>query len=284
MRLRAILKEPLLHFLLVGGVLFAFVAWSGARSGTDQANIVVTGAQIEFLAANYAKAWGRPPTEEELRGLIDDRVQEEMAVREAMRARLDRDDTIIRRRLRQKFDVMAEEQAIPEVPTEADLTAYLAAHADRFREPATVSFDQIVLGVDGTTVASERAAARAKTAIRQGTDPAKLGRASMLPSSMDSTRLELVAREFGTTFADSLSKLPTNEWSGPIRSAFGAHLVRVTAYVPGALPALETVRVLVAREWENERRVAARTESYRKLRDHYHVVIEASQPSRVAAQ
>jgi hypothetical protein len=283
-RLKTILKEPLLHFLLVGGVLFAFVAWSGARSGTDKADIVVTGAQIEFLAANYAKAWGRPPTEKELRGLIEDRVQEEIAVREAVRAGLDRDDTIIRRRLRQKFEVMAEELAVPEVPTEADLSAYLATHADRFKQAATVSFDQIVLDVDGTTVASERAAARAKTAIRQGADPAKLGRASMLPSGLDSARLELVAREFGTTFAEGLSKLPTNEWSGPVRSAFGAHLVRVTAYVPGALPALETVRVSVAREWENERRVTARTESYRKLRDHYHVVIEASRLPQVAAK
>src|SRR5690348_18334244 len=83
MRLVTILKEPLLHFLLIGGVLFAFVAWSGARSGTDKARIVVTSAQIELLAANYAKAWGRPPTENELRGLVEDRVQEEIAVREA---------------------------------------------------------------------------------------------------------------------------------------------------------------------------------------------------------
>jgi parvulin-like peptidyl-prolyl isomerase len=284
MRLETILKEPLLHFLLIGGVLFAFVAWSGARSGTDRAGIAVTSAQIELLAANYAKAWGRSPTEGELRGLIEDRVQEEIAVREAMVAGLDRDDTIIRRRLRQKFEVMAEEQDAHEVPTEADLSAYLATHADRFAQPATISFDQVALDVDGTAVDGERAAARAKIAIRDGADPAKLGRASMLPGRVDNSRLDLVAREFGTTFAESLSKLPTNEWSGPVRSAFGAHLVRVTAYVPGALPPLERVRVAVAREWENERRAAARTESYRKLREHYHVVIEAAQPPLIAAR
>jgi parvulin-like peptidyl-prolyl isomerase len=284
MHLNTILKEPLLHFLLIGVALFAFIAWHGARSGADKADIVVTSAQIEFLAANYAKAWGHPPTQDEVRSLIEDRVQEEIAVREAMAAGLDRDDTIIRRRLRQKFEVMAEEQDAREAPTEANLSGYLATHADRFTAPATVSFEQIVLDVGGTATDGERAAALAKTAIRQGHDPAKLGRVSMLPSRVDSTRLDLIAREFGTAFAEYLPKLPTNEWTGPIGSAFGAHLVRMIAYVPGAVPRLETVRAAVAREWENERRVAARTESYRKLRERYNVVIEARQRSSAAAQ
>src|SRR4029079_845249 len=117
MHLNTILKEPLLHFLLIGVALFAFIAWHGARSGADKADIVVTSARIELLAANYAKAWGHPPTQDEVRSLIEDRVQEEITVREAMAAGLDRDDTIIRRRLRQKFEVMAEEQDAREAPT-----------------------------------------------------------------------------------------------------------------------------------------------------------------------
>jgi hypothetical protein len=284
MQLKTILKEPLLHFLLIGVVLFVFIAWSTVRSGTDTAGIVVSNAQIEFLVANYAKAWGRPPTQDEVRGLIDDRVQEEIAVREAMAAGLDRDDTIIRRRLRQKFEVMAEEQNAHEAPTDADLSAYLARHADRFTSPATLSFDQIVLDVAETGGDDGVAATLAKTAIEHGADPAKIGRVSMLPSRVDRAQLDLVAREFGTAFAEGLRTLPINQWTGPFRSAFGVHLVRVTAYAPGAVPPLATVRDAVAREWENERRVAARTESYRKLREHYHVMIEASPASPVAAR
>jgi parvulin-like peptidyl-prolyl isomerase len=284
MRLKTVLKEPLLHFLLIGAVLFGFVAWSGPRSGPDKAAIVVSSAEIEFLAANYAKAWGQPPTQDELKSLIDDRVQEEIAVREAMAAGLDRDDSIIRRRLRQKFEVMAEEQVAREAPTDAELSAYLATHADRFTPLATVSFEQIVIDVGGTPAEGERAAALAKTAIRQGSDPANLGRVSMLASRITGARLDVVAREFGPAFAEYLPKLPTNEWTGPVRSAFGAHLVHMTAYVPGVVPPLEMVRVAVAREWENERRVAARTESYGKLRERYNVVIEAKQRPSVAAQ
>jgi hypothetical protein len=284
MRLKTILQEPLLHFLLIGSVLFAFVAWVGVRSGRDKAAIVVTSAQVELLAANYAKAWGRPPTQAELSGLIDDRVQEEIAVREAMATGLDRDDTIIRRRLRQKYEVMAEEQSAPAAPTDADLSAYLATHADRFTPPATVSFDQIVLDVAGTAADGERAAALARAALEQGGDPVKLGRASMLPSRVHNAPLDRVGREFGPAFADRLPRLPTNEWTGPVPSPYGVHLVRVTGYVPGVVPPLETVRIAVAREWENERRVAARTEAYRKLRERYQVMVEPSPASSIAAR
>ncbi len=277
MRLKSILKEPVLHFLLIGVALFLYFQWSGAGSGFGRPRIVVTSGQVEYLAAAYAKAWHRPPTQNELQGLIDDWVREEIAVREAMSSGLDRGDSIIRRRLRQRFEVIAEEQDARGAPTEADLAAYLAQHSDRFTTPATVSFDQIVL--DGADAAeSGRAAAFTRTALLRGGDPARLGRASMLPDHVDSMRMDLVAHTFGTGFADQLEKLPPNEWSGPLRSPFGSHVVRVTAYAPGALPPLEAVRAAVAREWENERRVAARAEAYRNARARYEIVVEAKEP------
>ena len=282
MRLKSILKEPVLHFLLIGTALFLYFQWTGAGSGIGKSRIVVSSSQVEHLAEAYTKAWGRTPSNDQLQGLIDDWVREEIAVREAVAAGLDRDDTIIRRRLRQRFEVIAEEQDARDAPTEADLSAYLAQHADRFMAPATVSFDQIVLEGAGTAGDSERAAAFMKTAIARGADPEQLGRASMLPARVDSMRMDIVTRQFGAAFADQIAALPTNEWAGPVRSAFGSHLVRVTAYAPGVLPSLDVVRAAVAREWENERRVAARNESYRKAREHYDVVVEAK-PLRSAA-
>jgi hypothetical protein len=278
MQLKRIFKEPVLHFLLIGAALFLYFEWSGEGSGLGKARIVVTGGQIEHLAAAYAKAWQRPPSEHELEGLIEDWVREEIAVREAMSSGLDRGDSIIRRRLRQRFEVVAEEQGARGAPTEADLAAYLARHPDRFTTPATVSFDQIVLGGADTASDGERAAAFTRTALQRGGDPAKLGRASMLPNHVDSMGTDLVARVFGTAFADELTKLPPNEWAGPVHSSFGSHLVRVTGYAPGALPSLEAVRAAVARECENERRVAARAETYRSARARYDIVIEGKPP------
>ena len=284
MKLKSVLKEPVLHFLLIGVALFVYFQWSGAGSAIGKPRIIVTAGQIEHLAAAYAKAWQRPPSEAELQGLIDDWVREEIAVREAMATGLDRNDTIIRRRLRQRFEVIAEEQDARDAPTEANLSAYLAQHVERFMPPAIVSFDQLVLDGSGAAADGERAAAFTKTALARGVDPAQLGRASMLPSRVDSTRMDLVAREFGSAFADQLAKLPQNEWTGPVRSAFGSHLVRVTGYAPGAPPSLDAVRAAVAREWENERRVAARTETYRQARARYDVVVEAKQVRSVAVK
>src|SRR4051794_23440023 len=110
MQLKTILKEPVLHFLLIGAALFLYFQWSGAGAGIARSRIVVSSGQVEHLAAAYVKTWQRRPSEQELRALIDDWVREEIAVREAMAAGIDRDDTIIRRRLRQRFEVIAEEQ------------------------------------------------------------------------------------------------------------------------------------------------------------------------------
>jgi hypothetical protein len=282
-RPKDLLKEPLLHFLLIGAALFLCFDGGGAGSLVGKPRIVVTSGRIEHLAAAYASAWRRPPNEVELKGLIDDWVQEEIAVREAVAAGLDRDDAIVRRRLRQKFEVMAEEDDGRDAPTQADLAAYLRNHADRFTPPATVSFDQIVLDLAGSADV-ERVAALAKTALARAAEPATLGRASMLRGHVEAARMDLVAREFGAAFADRLASLPRNEWSGPLRSAFGFHLVRVESYAPGEAPPLERVTAAVAREWENERRLAARAESFRKLRERYDVVVEDVPAPTVAAR
>jgi hypothetical protein len=277
MPLKSVLKEPVLHFVLIGAALFLCFEWSGAGSGLARPRIAVSSGQIEYLAAAYTKAWHRPPTENELQGLVDDWIREEIAVREAMSTGLDRGDSIIRRRLRQRFEVIAEEQDARAAPTEADLAAYLARHPDRFTTPARVSFDQIILGEPNTASHGERAAALTKAALQRGGDPAKLGRVSMLPDHVDATGTDLVARVFGSAFANQLAKLPPDEWAGPVHSPFGSHLVRVTGYAPGALPSLEDVRAAVAREWENERRVEARSEAYRSARARYDIVIQGQQ-------
>ncbi|MFO1304600.1 MAG: peptidylprolyl isomerase [Burkholderiales bacterium] len=281
--MKAILKEPLLHFLLIGAAIFLFFDWSGAGSALGKPRIVVKRGQVEHLVAAYEKTWHRSPSPEELQGLVDDWVREEIAVREATEAGLDRDDTVIRRRLRQRFEVIAEEGEATEAPTDAQLAAFLGQHADRFTPPAAASFEQIFLDGDSPSSAAHSAAI-AKAALQRGVDPTKLGRASMLPVRIDAMRVDQVASTFGPTFARKLATLPPREWSDPVRSAYGSHLVRVSAYAPGALPPLDAVRTAVAREWENERRVAARAETYRKARERYDVVIEQAAPQSVAAR
>lgn len=276
-------REPLLHFALIGVALFVVYGWMNP-SGNAGERIVVTQAIVDDLARQYQARWMRPANEQELSNLIEAHVRDEILFREGVALGLDRDDPVIKRRVRQKLDLMSEEQIAGAAPTDADLTTYMKQNAARFMRPAIMNFEQIFF--DGTRPVAEveREVAAAKAALARGGDPARLGQRTLLPRGAVAVSAELVARDFGGEFAQRLTELPIGEWTGPVASSFGAHLVRVSARTPAALPPLDEVRQQVAREWENERRERSRTESYRKLRDSYTVVIEPKLPPRVAAQ
>jgi parvulin-like peptidyl-prolyl isomerase len=279
LNIKSVLKEPVLHFLLIGVAIFVAYGLVAPR-GKEGARIVVTQGVVDALVREHQARWQRPPTEQELAGLVDAYVRDEILYREGIAMGLDRDDPVIKRRVRQKLDVIAEEQQARDAPTDADLAAYLAQHADRFTRPGTVSFEQIYFPANAT--AAEVEAARASAA--RGADPARLGQSSMLPPRAENVPLDLAARDFGSEFVSGIAKLPLNEWAGPVRSGFGLHLVRVTARTPSVVPPLAEVSAAVAREWENERRVASLSESYKKLRSQYEIVIEAKQVPPIATR
>jgi len=277
------LQEPLLHFLLIGIALFVV---HGQVAVPDRAGkrIVISEALVDQLAREYEARWTRKASDRELDALVEARVRDEIIYREGMALGLDRDDELIRRRVRQKFEVIAEEDSGRSAPSDADLEAFLTANADRFVAPAKVSFEQIFFADRGTPADLERAIDEARRGLARGSDPARLGQASMLAARVEATAQTGVAREFGAEFARQLQGAPIGEWIGPIRSAFGAHLVRVTLREPAARPALGAVRQAVAREWESARRESARDENYQKLRARYTVVVETKGRATLAAQ
>ena len=283
MRLKKAFREPLVHFLLIGVVLFALFGKLAAPDRTGR-RIVVSQAMVEQMAQEFQARWMRPASDQELSALIDSYVQDEILYRHGLSLGLDRDDPVIKRRVRQKLELMSEEQNAQAAPTDADLAAYLQKNPAQFLRPATVSFEQIFLEPLGATADVEHAVTAARAALARGTDPAKLGRASMLPARVENASQEEVARDFGAAFATTLMTLPIDAWHGPVTSGFGTHLVRVTAHVPAVLPPLNEVRPLVAREWENARRTRSRDENYQTLRRDYDVVIEAKRPAAVAGR
>ena len=283
MNIRSVLREPLLHFLLIGLVLF--VAYGrlvpADRSG---ARIVVTQPMVDSIAREHQARWSRPASEQELANLVDAYVRDEILYREGLSLGLDRDDPVIKRRVRQKVEVLSEEQLARGAPTDTELSAFLAKNSARFTRPATVSFEQIFFNGSDAVPEIDLSVAAARLALARGADASQLGQPTMLPHRADQFSVELIARDFGAAFAERLGKLPEGAWTGPVASAMGAHLVRVTARTPARLPPLADVRQQVARDWENERRERSRTESYRKLRGSYDVVIEPKLPPPAAAQ
>lgn len=276
--MRRILREPLLHFLLLGLALFLYFGRVAPEDDGGR-RIVVSQAQVDMLATQFQSTWNRPATAEEINGLVDNWIREEILYREGKALGLDRDDAVIRRRVRQKLDVMIEESATQAPPSEAHLQAYLDAHPDTFRQPPLVSFRQIYLGADAEV---EQRAASALAALARGADPASLGQPTLQPLEGERQPLDLVARDFGREFADQLAVAPIGEWGGPFASGFGGHLVQVTWRQAAAVPALADVRDIVLREWENARRQRAHAESLASLRSRYEIDIQASLPGRAA--
>ena len=277
MRMRQLLSEPILHFLLLGILLFAGYRWRAPGDSTGRV-IVITQGVVDDLVIQHVAARGREPSATELNRLIESYVHDEIFYREGVKLGLDRDDLVVKRRVRQKIELI-EEDASTRTPTDADLSAYLAANPARFAQPAVLTFEQVFLGSSTNGPDIVRAVAITYEALRNGTDPKRLGTPTLLPNSMIETPSDLVARDFGANFAAALETIPIGEWSGPIDSSFGAHYVRVSDRTPAVAPPLGAVRDQVVREWENDRRLRARTDAYGRMRREYEVSIEAALPA-----
>lgn len=248
MDLRRLLREPLLHFLLLGGLLFAVYAWIGERD-TPNATIVVDQGRVAALSAQFERLWHRAPTSTELQGLIDAWVREEILYREGLAAGVDRNDDIVRRRVVQKMRFLAE-TAVARVPTEAELEAWWRAHPQDYRVPPTYTLQQEYLDAQPGT--------------------------SMLPSRLVGASTADVARTFGTDFSDALTGLPTGTWSQPIRSGFGLHRVLIEARTAGGVAPLSDVRAAVERDFLAARTRQVEDEFYASARRRYTVEIDTA--------
>jgi hypothetical protein len=248
----------------------------GGPAGAGREQIVVTPGQIEHLSTTFARTWQRPPTPLELDGLIDDYVREQIYAREAAALGLDRDDVVVRRRLRQKMEFLTEDGAQLRPPSDAELAQYLAAHPDRYRVEPALAFRQVYFSRDRRGDAVEHDARGALARLDRdgpGADVSGLGDPLQLPDAVELSSRGEIARLFGDQFATRLLEAQPGRWVGPIESGYGLHLVYVQRREPGRLPALDEVRDAVARDLESMRRKDAVEAAYRTLRARYDVQI-----------
>ena len=283
--LRKLIREPLFHFLLLGAMIFLLAGRVRSGSVGSGDKIVVTQSQIESMVVGFSRTWMRPPSQEELQGLVDDFVREEVLYREAKAMGLDQDDIIVRRRMRQKFEFLAEDQAARTgPPTDQELESYLRQHADKYSEEPNFSFDHIFFSREmrGASADAEANAMLARLSGKGTIDIAKLGDAFLLPSRFEKTSAGETARLFGEKFAEDLTKAPLGTWAGPIESSYGIHLVRVNARIPEGAPPLAKVREAVLRDLLSDRRKQELDTQYEKLRARYMVVVEPPEAPRVA--
>lgn len=271
-KLRAAFKEPLVHFLLAGLALFLFFAWRGGAVDPESRTITITEEQVERLAANWAQTWQRPPTQAEIDGLIRDYVKEEVYYREGLRLGLDQDDMIIRRRIRSKMEFLASSELENEAPTDATLQALLDKNPQAYAADARFSFDQIYLTAQDETAARARAT-QILASLNKGAEWQKLGDSISLPRSPDNIDRARIAADFGDEFAAALAGLKPGNWTGPVASGFGLHLVRIRAVQASAKPKLADVRQKLENDWRAQTVKDREAKAYQALLDGYTVKI-----------
>jgi len=268
---RRLWSEPLVHFLAIGALMFGVYAVVADR-GRDPGTILVAKAQVDTMAAGYQRTWQRAPTPDEIQVLIDGYVRDEILYREGVAMGLDRDDALIRRRVRQKVEFLAESVHGAVEPTDAALQAYLDAHRERFASAPRVTFRQVYLGTS-----ADAGTPRLLAQLNQLGDSdaaAGMGRATQIDARMELAPFAQVERAFGRQFAQALAVIPEHAWHGPVVSQFGLHLVRVSERVEARSPALGEVREQVKREWQREALEAANEKYYEGLRTRYVIRVE----------
>ena len=259
-------REPMVHFVLLALAVFALHAAVAPPAPPPADAIVLTAQDGERLRAQFRTGRGRDPDPAEFRTLVDNDLREEILTREALSMGLDDNDQVVRLRMRQKMEfLMADPAAVP-APTEGQLRARHEETKAQFTEPATVSFDQVYLG----SVPPE-AAETALAALRGGGDPPPDAAGGLFPPEMADARQAMVDSLFGTGFFAGLAALPSGDWSGPLVSPYGLHLVRVTAATPARALSFAEVRDLVAADWRRAETARAAEAEYARIKARYRI-------------
>lgn len=279
------LQEPLLHFVLLGALIFAVNAWRAPRRAAQDATaqIEVTATVVERLRAGYERQFGRSPEEEELRGLVTAHIREEVLCREALALGLDRDDTIVRRRLAQKMEFLTDDITSAAEPDEAALAKFFAENAARYARAARVSFRHVYFSKEKRGADAETLAREALASLAKGASDEAMGDAFLHGFEFAERESEELAALFGPDFPARLATLPPGAWQGPVASSYGLHLVRVEARAEARPVALDTVRPTVVRDFNDERRRTANREIFERLRERYQVSVDEAALTKAAA-
>jgi hypothetical protein len=274
-------KEPLLHFLLIGAALFLLFDWrgnsapvAGGAAGTPAVQITLRRDAIEQIKGQFVKTWQREPTEEEQKELVEDLVRNEIFYREAIAIGLDRDDEVLKRRLRQKMEFIYEDISSWVEPSDADLRAYMNNHKEKYLTDPRLSFRQVLISKDKRGKNAESDARQILGKLKAGADPDTLGDTTLLEAEVRLSPLWDISKQFGEEFGTRLLDLKPGTWGGPVRSAYGLHLVFVKERQYHRLPAVNEVRNMVKQDWLVDKQKELKNAAYAKIRERYTVTVE----------
>ncbi len=265
---RALVREPLVHFLIAGAMVFWLL--SGRAPDLGERRIVVDKAVAGALVERFFGSFHRLPSPDETDGMIRDYVADQVYYREALRLGLDKDDEVVIRRMRRKLESLAVADAESAEPSDSALQALIDKDPARYSEDPRTSFEQVYLGADTPEARArantELADLRAGKAVPSVTAP--------LPAKLDGAPASDISGLFGDEFTLALKDQPTGQWQGPIASGLGLHLVKVSARVAPVKPSLGTVVQRVTNDWRAAAIARAQADAYKTMLGGYDVAIE----------
>jgi len=283
------MQEPLLHFLLLGLALFAIYGYMHrGRLGLESSRqILLTMDDLRQMDIFFESQWHRRPTPQEFQAMVEDKVREEVLYREGLAMGLDKDDEIVKRRLAQKMEFLAEDVATAHEPSAAELKAWFDKNKDKFAQPGRYSFRHLYFSPDKRGKNAQEDAAKALTKIAGLPEDSKLavslGDSFMFQDYYGDRTPEAIAKEFGPQFAVALEKLKPGSWQGPVESGYGWHLVFVDNLIPGRIPAFEEIEPDVKTAWLGDQKRQAWDKAYAEMRAKYTVLLPGP-PSKDRAQ
>lgn len=277
--MKRLLREPLVHFLLIGAVLFGLysVTQSGRPATAASKEIRLSVDEIAQLTLLYQSQWRRPPTPQELARMVENKVQQEILYREALAMGLDKDDEIVKRRMAQKMQFLAEDVAAAREPTMAELRSWFEKNGAKFAQPPRLSFRHLYFSPDRRGPRARDDAQQALAKLAGAPVDAKIASSLADPFMFQEyyrdRAPEFLGKEMGPQFALAVAKLTPGSWQGPIESGFGWHLVFVDTVIPGRVPAFEEVEADVRTAWLGEQKAQAWEKAYREMRANYTVLL-----------
>jgi hypothetical protein len=287
--IRRWLREPLLHFLLIGIALFAVYAYAHrGRGGIESPRqIALTLDDLRQMDMYFESQWHRQPTPAEFQVMVEDRVREEVLYREALAMGLDKDDTIVKRRMAQKMQFLAEDVAAAHEPSTAELKAWFEKNSNKFALPSRYSFRHLYFSPDKRGKKAQEDATKTLGKIAGQPEDSKLAVSLadrfMFQDYYGDRAPEALAKEFGPQFVVALEKLKPGSWQGPIESGYGWHLVFVDTVIPGRIPAFEEMEPDVKTAWLGEQKATAWQKAYAEMRAKYTVLLPAPSDKEAAA-
>jgi peptidyl-prolyl cis-trans isomerase C len=274
-----VFREPLVHFLAIGAAIFVLYSfWGQKDNGENERAITITTGEITWLTQAWEKRWNRPPTDKERQGLVDQYLREMVLYREAMAMGLDRDDTVIRRRLAQKLEFLSQDLISPKPPTEDELKAYFKTHIDQYQAPDIITLSHVFIDPDlrgdSTLVDAESIKKQLQALKEPPKDIRAYGDMFMLQSYYpDRSEAELL-KLFGGGFARSVFELEPKQWHGPVLSGYGTHLVYVHDLLEADPPVFAEVKEQVLQNWESDKREELNEQFVASIVSRYEITIE----------